>query len=147
MKKEEKTFNIQEARDIIHNFLHLLNNAPDLYQELYDTVGRADRLTSDIVHDIEFNDFKQTDGYKKAIALKEARQTRRAAKETMEYVKVINEFAKNNSNLIDNLRVLQSSFDAIIDEQKRRVYTPRESAKASPEQKHFEATVDQQVKG
>ena len=142
--KEEKAFNIQEARDMIHNFLHLLNSAPDIYQELYDTVGKADRLTSDILHDIEFNDFKQTEGYKKALELKKTKQTRRQAKEMMEYLKIINEFVKGNRNLVDNLRSLQSSFDAIIDEQKQRIYTSKLDNTVKIQ--HFEAIVDKQVK-
>lgn len=142
--KEEKAFNIQEARDMIHNFLHLLNSAPDIYQELYDTVGKADRLTSDILHDIEFNDFKQTEGYKKALELKKTKQTRRQAKEMMEYLKIINEFVKGNRNLVDNLRSLQSSFDAIIDEQKQRIYISK--LDNTVQTQHFEAIVDKQVK-
>ena len=121
-----KKFGTQETIDTTRKFNVLLSNARDYYKELYDTVGRCDRETSDIVHDIEFSTFNAKEGNIKARTLKKIRRERRAAKDEMEYVAKFKKLAETYKTLVKDLEVLCSELEDVKDMQAKRTYTPKE---------------------
>ena len=140
-------FNVQEARDHDNeNTKRRMFDVSSIYQEYYETVGRCDRLSVDIIHDIEFSNFTMKDGYKKAKELKTVKQERRQAKELMEYLTLIKNFSDNNQGVIQQLRELISDFDKTAEEQSKRVYVPRESKNIDSARQHFEQNLEKQLK-
>lgn len=121
-----KKFGSQETIDITRKFNILLSNARDYYKELYDTVGRCDRETSDIVHDIEFSSFNAKEGNIKARILRKVRRERRAAKDEMEYVIKFKKLAETYKALSHDLEVLCEELEDIKTVQNARTYTPKE---------------------
>lgn len=141
-----KKFDVQEARETIRKFGELLFDIPEIYQEHYDTVGRCDRLTVDITHDIEFTDFNMKEGYKKAKALKNVKIERRQTKELMEFISVLKTFSEKHQDAIADLKDVISQFDTIIEEQKKRVYIPRENKQIESAGQHFEQELEKQLR-
>lgn len=121
-----KKFGSQETIDITRKFSTLINNARNYYKELYDTVGRCDRKTSDIVHDIEFSTFNSKEGNLKARTLRKVRRERRAAKDEMEYVIKFKKLSETYKNLSKELEVLCDELEDIRTAQNARIYTPKE---------------------
>lgn len=121
-----KKFGSQETIDITKKFANLVGSAKDHYKELYDTVGRCDRETSDIVHDIEFSSFNAKEGNVKAKTLRKVRRERRIAKDEMEYVAKFKRLADTYKNLSKELEILYSALEEIKQEQSNRTYTPKE---------------------
>jgi hypothetical protein len=140
-----ESLNIQESRESIRAFGDLLYKAPQIYEELYKEIGYRDRQVADITHDIEFLDLDKESGYRKAIELKENRQARRTAKEIMEFVKILKSFNETHPNLVLDIQELLNTFDSVIDEQSKRVYTPKENKGAKCGQKHFRGEIDRQL--
>lgn len=127
-------FNSQETLNVTKKFCELVNQASDYYKELYDTVGRCDRETSDIVHDIEFSTFNVKEGNIKARTLKKVRRERRAAKDEMEYVLGFKKLAEIYKNMPKELVNLCATLEKIKVNQDNRTYTPREKAVIADEE-------------
>lgn len=121
-----KKFSSQELIDITKKFGYIISNATERYKELYDIVGRCDRETSDIVHDIEFSTFGSKEGNEKAKMLKRVRKERRAAKDEMEFIIKLKKLAEIYKNLGKEVANISKGLEEIRDNQKSRVYTPRE---------------------
>lgn len=121
-----KKFGTQETADIVKKFSTLISSAKEYYKELYDTVGRCDRETSDMIHDIEFSTFNAKEGNIKARTLRKIRRERRAAKDEMEYVAKFKKLAETYKNLSEDLTILYSELADIRAAQSVRTYTPKE---------------------
>lgn len=121
-----KKFGTQETADIVKKFGTLISSAKEYYKELYDTVGRCDRETSDMIHDIEFSTFNAKEGNIKARTLRKIRRERRAAKDEMEYVAKFKKLAETYKNLSEDLTVLYNELADIRAAQSVRTYTPKE---------------------
>lgn len=121
-----KKFGSQETVDIVRKFSALVNSSRDYYKELYETVGRCDRETSDMVHDIEFSTFNAKEGNLKARTLRKIRRERRAAKDEMEYVVKFKKIAETYKSLGKELETLCSELTDIRSTQSTRTYTPKE---------------------
>lgn len=122
-----KSYNSQEALETAKNFFIRIKEAHNRYQELYALVGKCDRETTDIVHDIELNDFTAKEGNLKARALRRVRRERRVAKDEMEYVAAFKRVKEKYKNLEQDLETLYNTLVDIKARHEKRIYTPRES--------------------
>jgi len=139
------SFNIHESRETIRKFGELMYEAPKIHEELYVEVGYRDRQVADIIHDIEFLDMNKRSGFKHAVELKENRQARRNAKELMEFVKILVDFNNKYPELVSDIKKLVGKFDSVVEEQSKRVYTPKVNRNAKSGQKHFRSEIDRQL--
>ena len=139
-------FDVQEARETIRKFGELLFDTPGVYQKCYENVGRCDRLSVDVIHDIAFTDFTMKDGYNKAKELKKIKMERRQTKEVMEYLSVLKNFCEKHKDTLLELKDIIEQFDSIADEQSRRVYNPRENKSIESAGQHFEQKLEKQLR-
>ena len=121
-----KKYGLQETIDITRKFSTLVNNSKDYYKELYEIVGKCDRETSDMVHDIEFSNFNAKEGNLKARTLRKIRRERRAAKDEMEYVIGFKKISDIYKNLSKELESLCAELEKAKENQSKRTYTPKE---------------------
>lgn len=121
-----KKYGLQETIDITRKFSTLVNNSKDYYKELYEIVGKCDRETSDMVHDIEFSNFNAKEGNLKARTLRKIRRERRAAKDEMEYVIGFKKISDIYKNLSKELESLCAELKKVKENQSKRTYTPKE---------------------
>lgn len=68
----------------ISTFLNFLQNARNEYTYCYEQVGKADKQTVDLLHDLELADLRYSERAKLATELRQVRQERRRAKDTVE---------------------------------------------------------------
>ena len=122
-------------------FLDVLENAEVTFKTLYDRVGELDKATNDMLHDFEFDKFYRTEGHRKARQLKAIRQERRAAKNTMELLYPLKEFARNNRNLRASIGKLMDDIEKVAEKQEVRVYEPRVLEKSPVAGQHFDTNV------
>lgn len=123
---------IVNVRDQIQEFVSLLDTAPERYQELFTHLDKCNKLTNDIVHDIEFARFDADEygfqnGYEKAKRLQEIRQERRRYKDQIEYYKLLKDYALKSKQFKESLEDLLLSFEEILEEQSKRRYVSRAS--------------------
>ena len=122
-------------------FLDVLENAEVTFKNLYDRVGELDKATNDMLHDFEFDKFYRTEGHRKARQLKAIRQERRAAKNTMELLYPLKEFARNNRSLRSAINKLMEEIEKVAEKQEVRVYEPRILEKSPVAGQHFDTNV------
>ena len=138
MKKCKYEKDYMRNFQVLTDFINTLDNAEKAFKELYDRVGELDRETSDMLHDFEFDKFYRTEGHRKARHLKAIRQERRAAKNTMELLYPLKEFARNNRALKNNVKRILGEIEKVAAEQESRVYIPRVLDNIAITNQHFE---------
>lgn len=121
---------IISVQDQVKEFITLMDTAPERYQELFTHLDKCNKLTNDIVHDIEFARFDADEygfqnGYEKAKRLQEIRQERRYYKDQIDFYKVLKDFALKNKQIKEILENLSLSFEKIMEEQSKRRYVSR----------------------
>jgi hypothetical protein len=116
---------MREAVEIATKFLELLTTIEKSYDTLYAEVGKIDKETSDLLHDLEFDIFCGREGYKKAKRIKEIRMRRRELKNTMELVNPLREYSKIHSKIKIDLYKVITQMGTIAKDQSERVYVPR----------------------
>lgn len=123
-----KKFSPQEAIETVRRFSTLISGARDRYKELYDKVGKCDRETSDIVHDIEFSTFNSKEGSIKARTLQKVRKQRRAAKDEMEYIACIKKIfdIEGYDDIPFYLDEMLNDLNKVKEQQASRMYCPKE---------------------
>jgi len=128
---------MREAVEISTKFLELLTTIDKTYDALFEEVGKIDKETQDLLHDLEFGTFCGRDGYKKAKRIKEIRMRRRALKNTMELVYPMKECFKNHANLKKELKRTVDRMRSISNEQSSRTYIPRVCTELKTAYKHY----------
>lgn len=141
MRKRKYDETYMDNFKVMTDFVAVMENAEKLFKQLYDRVGELDQETSDMLHDLEFDTFYRTGGHRKARRIKEIRQERRAAKNTMEIIYPLKEFARANRNLRNSVKRMISDMEKIAKDQNSRVYAPRVLDDINIANKHFECNV------
>lgn len=121
-----KTYGSADTVEIVRRFLTLVSDAKDTHRDLYNAVGRCDRETSDIVHDIELSSFTAKEGNIKARTLQKIRRERRQMKDEMDYVSLFRRLVEENPDIIHNLEVLYQGLLNTKMGHEKRTYTPKE---------------------
>jgi hypothetical protein len=134
---------MREAIEITEKFLELLTTIDKNYDVLYDEVGRIDRETQDLLHDLEFDTFCGREGYKKAKRIKEIRQRRRELKDTMELVYPLKDYFKNHGKLKIDMHKLTVQMKTVARDQTTRIYIPRVRGDLKIANQHFPSTGEQ----
>lgn len=143
MKKCKYDKNYMENFKPLMDFVTLLENAEKMYKQLYDRVGELDKETSDMLHDLEFDKFYRTEGHRKARHMQAIRQERRAAKNTIELLAPLRDFARNNRNLRSSVKRVLNEIEKAANAQETRVYIPRVLDTITINNRHFECNVIQ----
>lgn len=141
MKKCKYSEDYLKNFQALTDFVDVMENAEKTFKQLYDRVGELERETSDLLHDFEFDKFYRTEGHRKARRLQAVRQERRAAKNTMELLYPLKEFARNNRQLRGNVKRIIKEIERVAAEQEARVYKPRVLEDMAINDKHFESNV------
>lgn len=123
----------------LQDFVDIMDNVELIYNDLFERVGELDRETSDMLHDFEFDKFYRTEGHRKARKLKEIRQERRTAKNTMELLYPLKEYVKYNRKIKGDIKKVLEQIDRADKAQNTRVYAPRAMSNIGIAQKHFES--------
>lgn len=116
---------MREAVATTIKFVELLTTIEKNYKALFDEVGKIDKETSDLLHDLEFDNFCGRDGYKKAKTIKGIRMHRRELKNAMELAAPLREYCKLHSKLKFDLQNILVQMSQIAKDQSERVYIPR----------------------
>lgn len=128
---------MREAVETTVKFLELLTTLDKNYDMLYDEVGKIDRETQDLLHDLEFGTFCGREGYKKAKRIKDIRQRRRDLKNMMEVLYPMKDFFKNHGKLKMDMHKMVNQMRMISKDQTQRVYIPRVCNDLKTANQHF----------
>lgn len=121
-----KNYGTSDAIETVRRFLTLVSDAQDTHKELYNAIGRCDRETSDVIHDIELSSFSAREGNIKARTLQKIRRERRQMKDEMDYINLFRNFVENNPNIVHNLEILYQGLLNTKAGHEKRIYTPKE---------------------
>lgn len=141
MEKCKYTDEYMQNFSALSDFVKVMDNAEKVYNQLFERVGELDRETNDMLHDFEFDKFYRTEGHRKARRLQAIRQERRAAKNTMELLYPLKEFARNNRNLKHSVKRVLGEIEKVANEQESRVYTARALEDISINNQHYDCNV------
>lgn len=89
-------------------------------------VAYYDRITQDILHDLELNPHSGAEMLKLTKELKQIRQERRKHKDIVEVCAPIVKWESNNHKVLAQLRTAISESEKVKEEMETRVYHPRE---------------------
>ena len=90
---------MSNAVEVLENFLGLLNTLDKNWDSAYSEVGKADKETQDLLHELELTKFNAYEGFQLAQKLKEVRQTRRENKDWQEVNRPLRDYLEQNKTL------------------------------------------------
>lgn len=109
----------------ISSFLNLIREAQQEYNIAVSEEQDANNATQDILHSIELSENKYHDYARLAIALREVRQQRRRAKDTVQELQPIVDFSGDNMKFIKALERLLGDVRKAEKGTEGRFYSPR----------------------
>lgn len=109
----------------ISQLINVFSQVPAWYEENEKELDYRDKEYNDLNHALELINFDVFRGYKLAMALKENRINRRAAKNALESLKPLYDLVKKHHNALHDMRRCMGEINKILDTQKKRVYYPR----------------------
>lgn len=130
------TEEIKKTRNIIKEFLDILDKAEKQNCCLIDYVKFLDSNQNDLLHEIEFGSSVLID--KKAKELKDLRRRRREIKDTIELWHPIKVYAKKHREAKKDLREMLRELDRTINFHMSRTYHPR-TGNSPIAGKHFDS--------
>lgn len=114
-----------DAINITHDFLELLNMIEKEWPAWWDDVKKDEGEVQDLLHEIEFTKFDACHGYQLSKQIKAARQHRREMKEQIEVLRPLRDFLDNNKQLKISLYKVLNLMEKTVENQGSRIYTPR----------------------
>lgn len=94
-------------------------------KELKDAIDEADKRQTDLLHEIENNNFSASEGYCKAKELQELRRQRRKLKNEYAVLEPLYTYLNNNKKLEIDLFKVRTTMQRIKEGKDNWIYTPR----------------------
>jgi len=128
IKKERRAKAIQAigknfASGSIENFLNFLREVENLYRQAELTEQETSDQTQDLLHMLELADLEGCELIHSATQLREIRQQRRTAKDTMYMLSVTKDWVENNTKTIKDLEQLLGKARKAEKNTENRIYT------------------------
>ena len=115
----------RKISEVIADFVKFLNNAQFSYTYMLEKMGEQDKITQDILHQLELEDLKYNERAKLATHLAAARKHRRIFKDSVEELELIAEFLEENKKLLNNFSALVGAVRKQEKYHSNRQYYPR----------------------
>lgn len=115
----------RKISEIISDFVKFLNDAQFSYTYMSEKLGEQDKITQDILHQLELDSLKYNERAKIATRLAAARKQRRIFKDSVEELEPIADFLEDNKKLINNLGALVGTVRKQEKYHSNRQYYPR----------------------
>lgn len=109
----------------LEGFLTFIRSSVQKYYMAVDDEAMADLETQDILHRLELSQDDYHKTAKLAKALRQIRQKRREAKQTIELLDPIVKWQNENKSTLKGIERLLGSIRIIDEKQSKRTYTPR----------------------
>ena len=119
----------------IENFLAYLREMEQLHNISLMNESEANDATQDILHSLELEEHDYHETARLGKKLKEVRQSRRAAKDLIQQIYPIVEWAENNRSVIKGLEQLLGKVRKEEKNTEGRFYTPRTDLNSEPHKK------------
>lgn len=113
----------------ISQFLSFIKDCEQRYRMAVDDEEEMNRVTQDILHDIELEEHSYHEFAKLSKQLKEVRENRRKAKDTMKVMLPIVNWAETNANMIKSIERLLGEVRKAEKSLENRVYVKRSNPK------------------
>lgn len=113
------------AYEILKEAAEILGSVPDLWKQTCEDMKCVDLELSDIMHELELEDFDKDKGYDLACEIKQVRQRRRMVKEDQNAFSYLKDFCEKNGTFAKRLEEVVSLMQKEIDARTKRIYTPK----------------------
>lgn len=113
----------------ISSFLNFIRETGELYRMSEMNGQEADDATQDILHSLELEEHDTDDFARLAAKLKEVREQRRIAKDTMYQSSPVCDWADDNQRVLKDLERLLGEVRKREKNTENRIYTPRTNFK------------------
>jgi len=111
-----------KAKDFSKQLVQIYEEIKQEYNNIVKETSKTDLMIQDMLHNIEFNTFNASQGYKLAKQIKDIRVERRKYKEELEAMLSLYNFIRPISK---NLYEINVAITKLESHQKTRIYTPR----------------------
>lgn len=118
--------NAQDTMDAINQFLSAANQIEEYWSQLYDEVGKTDRETQDLLHELELSRFNACNGFSLAARMQEIRKRRRRSKNEKEVIEPFKQWADKHKSIVVDLHKVLKAMGKAAETQQTRQYHPRE---------------------
>lgn len=111
--------------EVLKEAVEILNSVPELWKQTCEDMKHVDLEISDILHELELEEFDKKKGYKLACEIKEIRQKRRVVKEDQSAFAFLKDFCEKNGTFSKRLEDVVSLMEREINARSKRIYTPK----------------------
>lgn len=122
MKKKEEEIKVSTS---ISNFLNLLKEIEQAYPYMEEKLQEQDKLTQDLLHQLELENLKYKGRAKVATKLSQVRQARRNYKDYIEELQPVITYVQSNKKVINELQKLLGDTRKQEKKHVNRQYFPR----------------------
>jgi hypothetical protein len=117
---------VTEAEELCETILRIFSNTSQKFDSNYEMIGRLDKETQDLLHEIELAEVKDTDkGYNLYVTLREIRRNRRQLRDENELLQPLVDLLKENEKFRQKLFKICSRIKEIERQQGERMYKAR----------------------
>ena len=120
-----KTHESNHVFKTLKEAFEILTSAPEIWDQTLKDLKYVDNEVTDILHEIELEEFDTEKGNELAREAKEISQRRRVIKEDKSALSIVMDFRDKNATFIKRLGEVVSLMEKEIDMRTRRIYTPR----------------------
>jgi hypothetical protein len=111
--------------EVLREAAGILNSVPEIWRQTCEDMKYVDLETSDIMHELELEEFDKDKGDELAREIKKVRQRRRIVKEDQSAFSYLKDFCEKNGTFAKRLDEVVSLMEREIDFRSKRIYTPK----------------------